>query len=66
MIEKNIREKSVFEFINIPLPKIYSLAFYCFTEKFSLDKSFIEVKDNKNLFWGKTVVRIQMESYIHF
>ena len=40
--------------INLPLPVIYFLTFYCFTEKYSLDKSFIEINDNKNLFWGKS------------
>ena len=53
-IKKIIRENSVFEFINLPLPVIYFLTFYCFTEKYSLDKSFIEINDNKNLFWGKS------------
>ena len=43
--KKNIRENSVFEYINIPLPILYFLTFYCFTEKYSLDKSFLEVND---------------------
>ena len=56
-IKINIREKSVFELINIPLPIIYFLMFYCFTEKFSLDKSYIEVNDNKNLFGNVTCTK---------
>ena len=50
----NIRKNSVIENINIPLPIIYFLILYCFIEKYSLDKSIIEVNDNKNLFGGKT------------
>ena len=46
----NIRKNSVIENINIPLPIIYFLILYCFIEKYSLDKSYIEVNDNKNLF----------------
>ena len=52
-IKKNIRDNSFFELINIPLPIIYFLIFYCFTEKFSIEKSFIEINDNKNLFEGQ-------------
>ena len=52
-IKKRSGDNSVFEFINLPLPIIYFLTFYCFIEKYSLDKSFIEVNDNKNLFWDK-------------
>ena len=52
-IKKNIRDNSVFELVNIPLPIIYFLIFYCFTEKFSIEKSFIEINDNKNLFEGQ-------------
>ena len=51
-IKKSIRDNSVFEFVNIPLPIIYFLTFYCFTEKYSLEKSFIEINDNKYLFEG--------------
>ena len=52
--KKNIRENSLFEEINIPLPILYFLTFYCFTEKLSIEKAFIEINDNKILFWGKT------------
>ena len=53
-LKKNIRVNSVFEFINIPLPILYFLLIYCFTEKYSLEKSLTEVNANKNLFGGKT------------
>ena len=52
--KKNIREKSLFEDVNIPLPILYFLTIYCFTEKISIEKAFIEIKDNKSLFGGKT------------
>ena len=52
--KKNIREKSLFEDVNIPLPILYFLTIYCFTEKLSIEKAFIEINDNKILFWGKT------------
>ena len=54
MMKKNIRENSLFEELNIPLPILYFLTFYCFTEKLSVDKAFIEINDNKNIFGGKT------------
>ena len=56
-IKKNNRECSVFEFISIPLPILYFLTFYCFIEKYSLDKSFLEVNENMNLFDGKTCTK---------
>ena len=56
-IKKNIRDNSVFELVNIPLPIIYFLIFYCFTEKFSIEKSFIEINDNKNLFEGQICIK---------
>ena len=52
--KKNIRENSLFEEVNIPLPILYFLTFYCFKEKLSIEKAFIEINDNKNLFGGKT------------
>ena len=55
--KKNIRENSLFEELNIRLPILYFLTFYCFTEKLSIDKAFIEFNDNKNLFGGRTCSR---------
>ena len=52
--KKNIRENSLFEEVNIPLSILYFLTFYCFKEKLSIEKAFIEINDNKNLFGGKT------------
>ena len=52
--KKNIRENSLFEDVNIPLPILYFLTIYCFTEKLSIGKAFIEINDNKILFGGKT------------
>ena len=48
--KKNIRENSLFEEVNIPLSILYFLTFYCFKEKLSIEKAFIEINDNKNLF----------------
>ena len=56
-VKINIRENSVFENINIPLPIIYFLILYCFTEKYSIDKSYIEIKDNQNLFGDKNCTK---------
>lgn len=63
-VKINIRENSVFENINIPLPIIYFLILYCFTEKYSIDKSYIEIKDNQNLFGIKIVLRIPLVNCI--
>ena len=49
-VKINIRENSVFQFINITLPVIYLITFYFFTEKYSIEKSFIEIQVNKALF----------------
>ena len=62
--KKNIRENSLIETINISLPIIYFLIIYCFTEKYSLEKAFIEVNDNKHLFGGKTCSKKQLVNYI--
>ena len=56
-VKVNIRENSVFEYINIPLPNIYFLIIYCFIEKYSIDKSYIEIKDNQNLFGDKNCTK---------
>ena len=53
-IKINVRENSLFEKINIPLPILYFLLIYCFTEKFSVEKTYIEITENNNLFEGKT------------
>ena len=53
----NIRENSVFEFINMPLPVIYFLTLYCFTEKYSIEKSYIEFNANKALFEDKSCTK---------
>ena len=49
-IKINVKENSLFEKINIPLPILYFLLIYCFTEKFSLEKTYIEITENNNLF----------------
>jgi len=54
--EKKNRENSLFEEVNIPIPILYFLTLYCFTEKLSIEKAFIEINDNKNLFGVKHVV----------
>ena len=41
--EKNIRENSLFEEVNIPLPILYFLAFYCFTENYQLKKLLLKL-----------------------
>ena len=53
----NIRKNSVIENINIPLPIIYFIIKCCFIEKYSLDKSFIEINEKKNLFGNKTCTK---------
>ena len=59
----NIRKNSVFEDINISLPISYFLLFYCFIEKYSLDKSFIEVNNNKYLFGSKTCSKVAIGKF---
>ena len=53
-IKINVRENSLFEKINIPSPILYFLLIYCFREKFSVEKTYIEITENNNLFEGKT------------
>ena len=53
-MDLELSEKSLFEKINIPLPILYFLLIYCFTEKLSVEKTYIEINENKNLFEGKT------------
>ena len=60
VMKKNIRENSLFEELNIPLPILYFLTLYCFTEKLSINKAFIEVNDNKNLFGVKLVIEKEL------
>ena len=43
----------MFEDVNIPLPILYFLTIYCFTENLSIEKAFIEINDNKILFGDK-------------
>ena len=52
-IKINIRDKSLFEDCNIQLQIIYFLTFYCFPEKLSIEKSYLEIKNNQNLFGFK-------------
>ncbi len=59
-----MRENSVFEYVNMPLPIIYFLILYCFTEKYYIDKSYIGIKDNQDLFGEKIALRIPLVNYI--
>ena len=52
------------ESINIFRPIIYFIIIYCLTEKYSIEKAFIEVKNNKCLFLDKTCSKNEiMKSY---
>jgi len=51
----NIRNKSIFENINAPLPILYFITFYCFLDNYSIDKTHIECNSNKNLFENYTI-----------
>ena len=48
--KSNIRNESIFENINIPIPVLYFITFYCFLENYSIDKTLIECNNNNNLF----------------
>ena len=54
-IKINIRRESIFENINIPIPVLHFITFYCFLENYSIDKTLIECNNNKNLFENYTI-----------
>ena len=41
--KKNIRENSLFEDVNIPLPILYFLTIYCFNENYQLEKLLLKL-----------------------
>ena len=53
--KSNIRNESIFENINIQIPALYFITFYCFLENYSIDKTLIECNNNKNLFENYTI-----------
>ena len=53
--KSNIRNESIFENINISIPVLYFITFYCFLENYSIDKTLIECNNNKNLFENYTI-----------
>ena len=54
-IKINIRKNSIFENLKISLQVIYFLSFVCFTENYSIEKSFNECNNNSKILGNNTV-----------
>ena len=42
----NIRNKSIFENIKLPLPILYFITFYCFLDNYNIDITHIQCNNN--------------------
>ena len=60
----NIRKNSLFAVINVPLPILYFLTFFCFAGQSLIVKAFIEANDNRYLFVVKTSIGPKILKFI--